>query len=283
MLLQGVSDTSLFYWDRRLGKYVGNVKMMIRQPDLTCCPGPGMRCRAMMESDDLIHWTRPRMTFYPDGLDDWDSQIYSHYGVHYGSMWLGFLQVMHTERRSGWKQCTLELTASQDGRHWTRVNKREEILQLGADDAWDADKHGLLSEPVLIGDELWMYYTSMRVRRAEPWCKAIGLSRLRRDGFVSLDAGNKPGTVTTRPLSFTGKRFFVNAEVRNDGWIKLGLLTPIDFVPNYFPDDCIPIRGDGVTIPVSWKNAKEFELPAGEHVRLVFQLKNARLYSFWIE
>ena len=67
----GIGDTSAFRWDSRLRKYVGDAKILFRQPET-------MRCRGMMESDDLIHWTRPRMTLYPDGLDAPDSQIYGH-------------------------------------------------------------------------------------------------------------------------------------------------------------------------------------------------------------
>ncbi|MCH7685967.1 MAG: hypothetical protein IH899_04675 [Planctomycetes bacterium] len=120
----GIGDTSIFRWDRRLGKYVGDVKFVL--------PGK-MRCRGMMESDDLIHWTRPRMTLYPDALDDPDSQIYGHLSFCYESMWLSFVRVIHTERTAGYKPTTVELTASRDGRHWTRVGNREEILSLGAE------------------------------------------------------------------------------------------------------------------------------------------------------
>ena len=55
----GVGDTSIYRWDRLLGKYIGDVKFVL--------PGK-MRCRGIMESDDLQHWSRPRMTVYPDRL-----------------------------------------------------------------------------------------------------------------------------------------------------------------------------------------------------------------------
>ena len=39
---------------------------------------------------------------------------------------------------------------------------------------------------------------------------AIGLASLRRDGFASMEAGDKPGRLTTRPVKFRGKHLFVN-------------------------------------------------------------------------
>jgi len=44
----GIGDTSIFRWDPLLGKYVCDCKFVL--------PGK-FRCRGMMESDDLLHWT----------------------------------------------------------------------------------------------------------------------------------------------------------------------------------------------------------------------------------
>lgn len=271
----GIGDTSIFRWDRHLSKYVGDVKFVL--------PGK-MRCRGIMESDDLVHWTRPRMTLYPDALDDPDSQIYGHLSFCYESMWLAFMRVMHTERTKGYKQTTLELTASRDGRHWTRVGRRQEILPLGAETEWDTDYHDPSWDPILVGDELWIYYRSGRVRRGETRRYAIGLAKMRRDGFVSLDAGENPGVVTTRPLTSAGRRLFINAEVAETGSIRVGLLSrknePIE---DYSLDDSVTIATGAVKIPVVWTKATEFQLSPGEHVRVEIELKNARLYSFWFE
>ena len=50
----GIGDTSRFWWDPYRHKYIGDVKFVL--------PGT-IRCRGMMESDDLEHWTRPHPTF----------------------------------------------------------------------------------------------------------------------------------------------------------------------------------------------------------------------------
>src|SRR2546426_11227408 len=41
---------------------------------------------------------------------------------------------------------------------------------------------------------------------------ATGLATLRRDGFASMDAGETGGTLTTRPVRFSGKHLFVNVD-----------------------------------------------------------------------
>jgi len=273
----GIGDTSIFRWDRRLGKYIGDVKFVL--------PGK-FRCRGIMESDDLIHWSRPIMTLYPDSLDEKDSQVYGHLSFCYESLWIGFLRMMHTER-TGQKQTTVELTASRDGRHWTRVGRREEVIPLGKPGEWDADYHDPAWDPLLIGEELWIYYRS-HCRTPPPggpeFKHAVGLATLRRDGFVSLNGGDQPGQVLTRPLTVPGAALFVNAEVNPGGWIKVAVLSEDrQAIAPYGPDDSIPVTKDSTRTRVTWRNADELKVQPSGHIRLLFQIKQARLYSFWIE
>ena len=271
----GIGDTSIFRWDRHLRKYVGDVKFVL--------PGK-MRCRGIMESDDLVHWTRPRMTVYPDAVDDSDSQIYAQLSFCYESMWLGFLRVMHTQRTKGYKQTTVELTASRDGRNWYRVGGREEILPLGTEADWDTDYHDPTWPPLLVGDELWFYYRSAKLRRDEPRRYALGLAKLRRDGFVSLDAADEPGTLTTRPLSFAGKSLWINADVATGGWVRAAVLNPNgDVIAEQSLDASEPCTSASLAARMTWKQTRQVVCPVDGHLRLRFQLQRAKLYAFWIE
>jgi hypothetical protein len=272
----GIGDTSLFRWDRALGKYVCDAKILFRSPTF--------RCRGMMESDDLIHWTPPRMTIYPDSLDDPDAQIYGHMSFCYESMWVGFMRVMHT-RSVSYKQTTVELTASRDGRHWTRVGRREEFVPLGKQEDWDAHYHDPSTEPILVGDELWIYYRSTRSGKAEDkQTHCIGLAKLRRDGFVSLNGSEPSGTVMTRPLTMSGRSLFINAEVADGGYVKAAVLSP-DRKPleSYSLDESVPVSSSTICGPVTWNKANRLVCADGDHIRLVFQLSRAKLYSFWFE
>ena len=246
----------------------------------------------MMESDDLIHWSRPRMTFYPDALDAADTQIYGHTGFVYESMWVGMMRVMHTERvPNSYKQTTIELTASRDGRHWSRVGHREEFLPLGRSDEWDPHYHDPHTPPILVGDELWFYYRSqpLGAPRSDPQIaktriSRIGLATLRRDGFVSLNGGDDPGLVVTRPLTFDGCRLFVNAQVSDGGYIKAEIRnTAGEAVKPYVMSECQPLTADVLNGQVAWAGKTTIRRSADQSMRIAFEVKNARLYSFWLE
>ena len=130
-------------WDEHLGKYVADVKMS-RYPD--------KRAAAQMESDDLIHWSPPRMTMQADQLDHPNDQLYYPYNFCYGSMWLGLLRVFH--QKVGWKQTDVQLVTSRDGRTWSRACGRQAFITLGDPNSWDADYNAPPTSPVRVGDEL---------------------------------------------------------------------------------------------------------------------------------
>ncbi len=112
----------------------------------------------------------------------------------------------------------------------------------------------------------------------------IGLAKLRRDGFVSLNAGDKPGTVVTRPLTFEPGTLHVNAGIADGGYLKAELRDAAGTVIRpYSLADCHPVTGDVMKAAVKWGGASELMRPQDQSLRLVFQLKNAKLYSFWIE
>jgi hypothetical protein len=108
-----------------------------------------------------------------------------------------------------------------------------------------------------------------------------GLATMRRDGFVSLDAGADGGSVTTRPISFRGSHLFVNAAA-NQGELTAEVLNESgEVVPDFARAKCVPIGGDGASQAVKWHGADLSQL-AGQPIRLRFHLKNALLYSFWV-
>ena len=300
----GVGDASNFQWDTKLKKYVANTKILFS--------GAG-RTAARCESDDLIHWTRPRMALFRDGLDDPDTEMYEHTSFPYESMWVGQLRVMHGRKsfipmppikdvRPGWKQVAIELTASRDGGNWSRACPGQCLLPLGGKDSWDADYLSpLTGPPLLVGDELWFYYLgAVRWERLKATGKPnprdesnpglandemhVGLAKLRRDGFVSLNAGDKPGTVVTRPLTFEPGKLHVNAEIARGGYLKAEVRhADGTVVEPYGLAGCEPVTGDVLKAPVRWAGASQLACPEDKSLRLVFRLKNAKLYSFWVE
>jgi len=289
--LDGLGDTSQFRYDPLLKLYVCDAKFAFR--------GPKFRTRGITTSPDLVHWSRPRMTIHPDAADGPDAQIYANVSFVYESMWLGMLRVYH-DAPAGYKQVDVQLSASRDGLHWSRVARRDVFLPLGGKDSWERDyTDPAHSGPLLVGDELWFYYRGTRYRITdypkgskeavesdEHFAFATGLARLRRDGFVSIDGGDKPGTVVTRPLTFDGRRLRINAAVKPGGEIRVAVLDmdgkPL---PGLTADRSAPITGDSTSAAVNW--AGNSDLTAArerhEHLRLAFTLQRAELYSWWIE
>jgi hypothetical protein len=283
-LCTGVGDTTHFRWDSKLGTYIANVKILFRKPST-------LRTVGYCESDDLIHWTRPRMAMHRDGLDEPDTQMYEHITFPYESMWIGLVRAMHTDR-TGWKQVEVELSSSRDGRHWTRACRGQRFLPLGGKDSWDSDYliPGRPGAPLLVDGTLRFYYWGARrvdKRDGKKDCRYamhIGLATLRRDGFVSLDAGEKPGMVVTRPLTFDGKALFVNADVGEGGYVKAELRDASGKPQGpYLLSMCKPIHDDQVEARIRWDGRATIDRPANTPLRLVVELKNAKLYAFWIK
>ena len=278
----GVGDTSSFRWDPWLNKYIGDVKYF---------PGWKFRCFAQVESDDMVNWTKRVTAVYPDAYDTPDVQIYQHRVFNYESMWIGLLRVYHKDLTPSRKQTPLELTASRDGRNWERVGTRGGLGEgrqefMSVDDSGDWDDNYLDSEPpILVGDELWFYYRGVKLApRGVNLMEAhqIGLAKLRRDGFVSIDGGLTAGKLLTRPLIYNGSKLYVNAEVGPGGYVKAGICgTNRRPVKNYGLEKCVPVTENTLSGQITWR--KNGILPkAKDPKRILFELKNAKLYSFWI-
>jgi hypothetical protein len=97
-----------------------------------------------------------------------------------------------------------------------------------------------------------------------------------------MDAGEKAGTLTTRPLRFKGEHLFVNLDAPR-GELRVEVLT-LDGKP-YGPftaEHCIPVRCGSTRQRVTWRSAESLARASGKNVRLRFTLTNGSLYSFWI-
>src|SRR5205807_3762803 len=76
---------------------------------------------------------------------------------------------------------------------------------------------------------------------------STGLATLRRDGFASMDAGSQPGTLTTRPLVFSGKHLWVNADAIH-GELRAELLNQDGTViAPFHRDNCRAMRTEPLT------------------------------------
>ena len=91
--------------------------------------------------------------------------------------------------------------------------------------------------------------------------------------------------MVTEKLSFDGKYFFVNADVRNaDSALAIELLDETGKpISGFTKEDCLLIKGINSTKQmVTWKGHKDLSSLEGRAIRVKFYLQQGDLYSFWI-
>jgi hypothetical protein len=293
--LPRLGDTGHVRWDSMLETYVCDAKGTVPREggDKVLTAGqPGgdghHRFRLQMESDDLIHWSRPRVVAFPDqrDLDAGTIGFYGLLGTNYESLWIGYLR---THRLDPWKRVDVQLAVSRDGRTWSRACDREVFLPLGPEDSWEPDYSEINhAGPILVNDKLWFFYRGSILERhrgtGPDLQKGLGLATLRRDGFASLTAGANGGRVVTRPLTFEGKHLHVNAAVKSGGHIRVALLDSDGApIPGFTAEDCAPISGDATDLAVTWSGGALPPPTPYAPRRLAFTLTDADLYAFWID
>jgi hypothetical protein len=187
-----------------------------------------------------------------------------------------------------------QLAVSRDGVNWTRYRTpyvAAGLLRDAEGRAGDLDC-GLIMMAVgwiRRGDEIWQYYygarrTHLGVSEGEK----LGLGgsavfRLvqRLDGFVSVDADQRGGELTTPPLRFSGRRLLLNAACHGLGEIRVEIRDEQDHpIPGYTLDDAVLIDRNGVAQEVWWRGGPEVSRLAGQPVRLRFRLYSAKLFAF---
>ena len=270
--------------------------------------GPRGRCRYYLEADAFFKAHDTSQTVYWTNADKLDQpepegayprageapQLYSLAGVAYESLLVG---MHYVHRGPANKICVkeripklvdLELGFSRDGFHWDRPDRLGFIKGERKEGAWDrAYLHSTTGVFVVMGDQLIFPYTGFSGVAADGHTgiysgASIGLATLRRDGFASMDAGSEPGTLTTRPVTFSGKRLFVNVDAPG-GRLRAEVLDadgkPIE---PFTMANSIPFSGDSTLEELKWEGGTDLSALAGQPVRFRFELTNGSLYAFWV-
>jgi hypothetical protein len=247
---------------------------------------------------DFEKWTHIDEVIAPDERDGVGTEFYYMPVLPYESGYIGFLNVYHefTDDPASLDGFNLtldaQLTFSRDGIAWTRVCDRQVFLG-GEQEAWD-EKRIYIDQVLVCDDEIRIYYRGSNIPHSQIAeligqqhrgrtlrGDALGLARLRLDGFVSVDAGAAEGALTTRPLRFSGRQLHLNADA-SDGHLQVEALTLYGApIPGFTRADCPPIDTDSTDHPVQWKSGKTLDA-ADQAVRLRFTLRQTRLYSFQI-
>ena len=184
----------------------------------------------------------------------------------------------------------IQIVSTRDFKSWNRVGKRRPFISASPLNSGAYDTQTIIgpSAPIVRGDELWFYYTGIQhyafIKSGDdpayedyaPDKGGICLAVLRRDGFISLDATEKPGRITTRIFVCPGSTIKVNVAFRKNGRLTAELLDESGkVVANSKPIVVGTTKGQ-----LKWQNKVELK---GKQVQLRFTLKNASFYSYWID
>ena len=303
-------DTSQLTFDEMGKQYILTVKHR----------GPFGRSVFLSLSKDFRNWTEPELIFHADALDQqlgeerirehmvnpklytplfnepsqYNTEIYKMPIFPYEGIYIGFpnyfessgITPPHHNNQDGVNSA--KLATSRDLRSWVKVGNRDVFLPVSelGEGVIDTAQVLPLSRPIRKGDELWIYYSGLDVRYPVQgaYKGGIHLARLRRDGFVSFWAGEPGGFVETRALQFEGNRLFVNADA-SKGEFRAEVIDERGrtVLEGWSKDLSRTLDSDHLRVELSWQGQKGIQDLKGKHVRFRFHLKEAHLFSFWIE
>jgi hypothetical protein len=276
---------------------------------------PGLQQPLFADPDPDTGWTPPEGEVHQP---TWRAETYNIAVFPYEGLYIGLPSLYYPTgtalpaRNNTDGFHIIQLAMTRDLVHWVRLGDRQEFIGPSRTDRGKVgvfDRCQLLAahEPLVMDDELWFYYSGLKWRaeiyglnpdgtprdpatltdeeRADlddGWGAAC-LAVLRREGFISLDADDAEGYVLTKHLRLDGRRLFLNlAAPEGDARVEV-LDAKGRPVPGYSGSQAVPVRGDGVRLPVRWKSAKDLTRLRGRTVQLKIQLTNAQLYAFWTE
>lgn len=245
------------------------------------------------DPDDVSFWARTDIFDKPDPELGYYTQLYNLDAVGYESVMLGVYSVFMgppnfvAEKTGMPKINDLKLGFSRDGFHFSRGSYRNFLASSREKGRWD---YGYLHPAngicTVVGDELYFYYSafsgdSPAFGHHKYSGGAVGVAKLRRDGFAAMCDNGHGGTLLTEPLTYRGEYFFVNADCP-EGTLQVELLDcegrPL---PGYGMADCVPVQVNATKHRVQWKaHATLDDLP--DTIQIRFALNNAKLYAFWI-
>ena len=237
-------------------------------------------------SADRLDVRRPDLNTAP--------QIYNLDAVAYESVMLGLFTMYRGEHSNREKPSDLCVGFSRDGFHWSREWREPFIGVSERQGDWNwANVQSAGGVCLIVGDRLHFYVSGRRgiPGTSMPGECSTGLATLRRDGFASVSdqwpaasprrvTGGR-AQITTRPLRFTGRNAFINAQI--GGEIRMEVLDQAGrVIAPYSSEEAVPATGDATRLAMRWRRRDNLEELRGQVVRFRFTLTDARLFAFWV-
>jgi hypothetical protein len=302
--INSLSDRTTVFWNPFRKVWVDSARYNATLPATATAASHYGRVRYYSESPDLLNWNpaNPLNAFWA-GPDEKDPayagpggalpELYNLDAVAYESLMVGMFSWFHpgpaysSSYAAGPDLVELGVGFSRDGFHWVRPTRgggaNAFIPASNAAGSWNAyNTQSAGGGFLVVGDELWFYFSGRTLQKPATGVGSTGLAVLRRDGFYSMDAGASGGVLTTRTVQFSGKYLFVNV---NDpqGTLQVEVLDRNGMVIAPFTkQNSVVITTDNTSQAVSWNGVSDLSSLAGTPVQLRFSLTNGQLYSFWV-
>ncbi len=281
------ADCLVSAWDPLRKLHVGYVKSWTWPPDemgyiSSSSDGMGRRLTSLTTSPDFVHWSTPARSGLP-WADDFPSlEFYGCRPKPRGNQMLILTCILDEMKRTREQSHGIGytvLSTSTDLVHWNRM--KEPWLNRSAEDPKGPD-HAMawVADVITVGEEEYIYYGAYSRGHKDFSDRTLMLARLRKDGFVSRDAGREPGRLVTPLLRLNCEKMTVNAHVQ--GELRLSLVAEDGkAVSGFSTADIAPILGNSTSHAV--RTSGSLAGLRGLPVRLEFALRDTDLYGFELD
>ena len=258
---------------------------------------------AYSESDDLISWSQPVNIVRREENDPlylYSMHVHPYHGVYLGQL-LRLFSPPHPQQEElgngmDYRMDT-ELAWSRDGIRWERHPHKPAFVPVSPNyrDSPDWGMAQGMGNIIEMDDHVRVYWGGREYLHGgysvenDPRRGGICLGTLRRDGFVSVDAGEDGGYMLTRPLKFPGGRLRINARTGSEGFVRVAVRGGAGDGDGVWPtewrfEQSVPFSGDSLDQEMSWQHGKDLgAFPGNGALRLHFWMEDAELYSFRFE
>lgn len=274
IITDGAFDSlNVAFWNTERQEYVAIYRAYLQ----------GVRTIKHATSKDFLHWTPGEWADYGDAPME---QLYTNAATPYfraPQIFLAFpkryVPWRHVfdddPRHDGVSEAVF--MSSRDGVHWDR-RFMEAFVRPGRDPLdWVHRDHMVATGLLQTAPDEISFFISRHYTFPSAFLQRM---TLRLDGFVSVHAGYKGGSFTTRPFIFDGHKLILNYATSAVGSIRWELL---DINGNPFPgfgfEQTKPLSGDEIEHVIDIPSPKQL---GARPLRLRFTLKDADLYSLQI-
>lgn len=246
---------------------------------------PSFAANVAWRAEEPVPWVSvDRLDQKREGMGE-QPEMYALDCVAYESVLLGLFTIWRGDPHERPKLNEVFVGFSRDGFHWSRPDRTPFLPLSERPGDWNWGNLQSAGGCCVVKGEKLCFYVSGRAGKPGtplPGRCTTGLATLRRDGFCSMESASDTGTLTTRPVRFSGRALFVNAAA-DGGELRVEVLDrrgrPIEA---FSRDNAIPIVRDATKQAVGWRSAADLASLRDQPVRLRFHLSRAGLFSFWV-